>query len=144
MPSKKILFLTTQLPYPPNSGGTVKSWNYVKHLAKNYTLSVGCLLKGDDQKHEHDFKTKVQLAAFFSESQNTPRTALNLLKSYLLSKSLNIYRNKNSVFKEKVLRHAKNVDIIILDHYEVFQFVPKEFKGKLVMHTHNAEFMLWQ
>ena len=55
MPSTKILFLTTQLPYPPTSGGTVKSWNYVMHLARNYSLSVACLLKDDDEKYEKEF-----------------------------------------------------------------------------------------
>lgn len=144
MQKKSILFLTTQLPYPPNSGGTVKSWNYVKHLSKSNELIVGSLLKDEDQKHEKVFQENIDLSDYFSERVNIPRSPLNLILSYFTAPCLNIFRNRSFAFAEKVEKLAKSVDFIIVDHYEVFQFVPKGFKGKVIMHTHNAEFMLWQ
>lgn len=144
MSSQKILFLTTQLPFPPNSGGTVKSWNYVSHLSKNYELTVGSLLKDDDKEHESSFLNQINLHHYFSEPVNIPRTPLNLLKSYFKATCLNVFRNNSKAFKKKVDVAAKKVDTIIVDHYEVFQFVPNDFEGKVVLHTHNAEFMLWQ
>ncbi|MCB0801838.1 MAG: glycosyltransferase [Flavobacteriales bacterium] len=144
MPSTKILFLTTQLPYPPTSGGTVKSWNYVMHLARNYSLSVACLLKDDDEKYEKEFLSSVNLDNYISEPLNTPRSAINLLKSYFSAPCLNVFRNQSNSFNKKIEAASLSADIILVDHYEVFQFVPKNYKGKVIMHTHNAEFMLWQ
>ncbi len=144
MQKKSILFLTTQLPYPPNSGGTVKSWNYVKHLSKSNTLIVGSLLKDEDQKHEKAFLENIELLEYFSEPVNIPRSPLNLTRSYFTSPCLNVFRNKSEKFAKKVKETSKLVEFIIVDHYEVFQFVPSDFKGKVIMHTHNAEFILWQ
>lgn len=144
MPLSKILFLTTQLPYPPNSGGTVKSWNYVKHLSNSCDLTVGSLLKDEDEKHESLFLENITLTSYFSEPVHLPRTPINLIKSYFQAPCLNVFRNYSPGFKALVEKASKDSEILIIDHYEVFQYVPKDFKGKIVMHTHNAEFMLWQ
>lgn len=140
----KILFLTHQLPYPPKSGGTVKSWNYVSFLAKTHNLSVGCLLKGDDKDHLNGFAAKVTLENLYCKGLDVERTPLNLVKSYLFSTSLNVFRNYSSSFKKSIASVIANYQIVIVDHYEMFQYVPDSYTGKVVMHTHNAEFMLWQ
>lgn len=140
----KILFLTTQLPYPPKSGGTVKSWNYVRFLAANYQLSVACLLKDDDEKHTSSFLETVSIDALISEKVSVSRSPLNLLKSYLFAPCLNAFRNYSKKFAHQINEIASSYDAIIVDHYEVFQYVPTTFRGKVIMHTHNAEFMLWQ
>jgi glycosyltransferase involved in cell wall biosynthesis len=139
-----ILFISTQLPYPPKSGGTVKSWNYVSFLAKKYQLSVACLLKDDDAKYVEEFQNKLALATFIYEELQVKRSAINLLKSYLMAPCMNVFRNASNSFKAKIEQQAKQQDVIIIDHYEMFQYVPATFKGKVIMHTHNAEFMLWQ
>ncbi|MFT6167165.1 MAG: glycosyltransferase involved in cell wall biosynthesis [Vicingaceae bacterium] len=144
MKSTHILFLTTQLPYPPKSGGTVKSWNYVKFLSQNYTLSVASLLKDDDKKHAESFKRAINLDQFVCEELSIERTPINLLKSYFSAPCLNAFRNYSPIFGHKVAELLKSADAVIVDHYEVFQYVTKDFRGKVIMHTHNAEFMLWQ
>ena len=144
MSTKKILFLTTQLPYPPKSGGTVKSWNYVQFLAKNYVLSIACLLKDDDEIHIDEFQKKIPLNHFSSVKVNSRRSAINLIKSYFISPCLNVYRNKSKKLQKNIIELASINDILIIDHYEMFQFIPTNYKGKIVIHTHNAEFMLWQ
>ena len=144
MEKQRVLFITTQLPFPPKSGGTVKSWNYVQFLAKHYSLSVASLLKDDDEQHEAGFQKVVPLATYVSEKLSIPRTPLTLLKSYFAAPSLNVFRNASSAFRLKVTSLLNKTDVIVVDHYEMFQYVPKEFAGKVVMHTHNAEFMLWQ
>ena len=141
---KNILFLTTQLPYPPKSGGTVKSWNYVQFLSKNYSLSIACLLKGEDENHLLDFKEKIPLTNFIHQFVHVPRSALSLIKSYFFSPCLNAFRNRSDSFKKEVRQLSLNQDVIIVDHYEMFQYVPSDFKGTVVLHTHNAEFMLWK
>lgn len=144
MNSKKILFLSTQLPYPPKSGGTIKSWNYVEHLAKSNSLTVACLLKENDEDFVEEFRQNVKLENFIGKKLNIGRNGVNLLKSYLFSASLNVFRNFSNEFAKKVQEASKNAEVIVVDHYEVFQYVPNNFKGKVILHTHNAEFMLWQ
>lgn len=142
--SKAILFISTQLPYPPKSGGTVKSWNYVKHLSSKHQLSVACLLKDDDHLHVEEFKAQLPLSDFYGKYLHVKRSPLNLIKSYFKSACLNVYRNYSLDFKNHIDEKVDQYDLIIVDHYEMFQYVPLTYKGKVVMHTHNAEFMLWQ
>ncbi len=144
MSSPRILFLSTQLPYPPMSGGTIKSWNYLKDLAQRYDVSLACLLKEDDEQFVAELKENISLKNQLYIPLCIKRNALTLVKSYFGYPCLNVYRNYSKTFKSKVNQFSKVHDLILVDHYEMFQYVPKNFTGKVVLHTHNAEFMLWE
>ena len=144
MKRKNILFLTTQLPYPPISGGTIKSFHYIGHLGTKCNLHLACFLKNNDDQNEDAFQQKVSIASYFSLKHKVERNGLNLLKSYLFSSSFNSYRNKSKQFKTQVRELSKSMDAIIVDHYEMFQYIPKKYNGKIILHSHNAEFMLWE
>jgi len=45
---KKLLFLTPQLPYPPVSGGVIKSWKLIEFLSEKYEVYLACFLKNND------------------------------------------------------------------------------------------------
>lgn len=140
-----ILFITSQLPYPPYSGGVIKSWMLVQHWAEKYELSVVSLLKGEDPQHEENFLKKVSLHNYYSEAINKPRSGINFLRSYLSgSASLNIYRNYSSSIAKAVEEISATADIIVADHYEMGQYVPADFSGKVVLHEHNAEYIMWE
>ena len=144
MTQKKILFLTTQLPFPPKSGGTVKSYHYLKFLALNYDVTIASLLKEDDELHVDSFKKEFSLREVVTQKISVGRNPLNLLKSYITAPCLNAFRNYSTEFENKIHTLFTKNDVVIVDHYEVFQYIPKNHSGKVVMHTHNAEFMLWQ
>lgn len=39
-----ILFLVHRIPYPPNKGDKIRSWNELRHLAEKHTVHLGCLM----------------------------------------------------------------------------------------------------
>lgn len=39
----KILFLSQRVPYPPNKGDKLRSFNIIKHLSRNHKISLLCL-----------------------------------------------------------------------------------------------------
>lgn len=139
-----ILFLTSQLPYPPQSGGTIKSWNLVKHLSASYSLGLITLLKGADASSEAKFLSKVDLAVYYSKGVDIGRSPLDLLRSYFSNRSLNLHRNFNPEVLKNVQDMCKEVNVIFVDHYEMFQYVPTAYQGKVVLHEHNAEFKTWE
>lgn len=136
--------MTTQLPYPPISGGTIKSFHLLRHYSEKYKLRFACFLKNKDADQLEIFKSKVPLESYKCIALNNRRNVINLLKSYLLSKSFNSFRNRSKNFKKIIETEAALVDAIFVDHYEMFQYVPKDFSGKLIFHSHNAEFLLWR
>lgn len=141
---KKILFLTPQLPYPPISGGVIKSFKLVSYLAVHYQLGLMCFLKNDDSIHEKEFVSSINLADYYSESIDKPRSIKNLLKSYLHRVPLSVYRNFSLSFKQKVAESINNYDIVFVDHFLMFQFIPSNFRGRIVLHQHNAEYVMWE
>jgi len=39
-----ILFLAHRIPYPPNKGDKIRSWNILKYLSERYRVRLGCLI----------------------------------------------------------------------------------------------------
>lgn len=142
--NKKILFITTQLPYPPISGGVIKSWKMVKHLSEKYNLYAAFFLKGKDREKFSEFLSLVNLKGHYVEDLDIPRNIKTLLFSLLQFIPLNLFRNQSATFKKHIDTVASEYDIILIDHYEMFQYVPIGFKGKVVLHQHNCEYLMWK
>ena len=141
---KRILFLTTEMPWPPYSGGRIKSFNLIKYLAKNYSLVVGSLLKGSDAEYVKEFSGEVDLTSLFTSSVNVRRTVKNFAKSIVKRMPLNVLRNLDEDFAEQVRNQIEHCDTIFVDHYEMMQYVPSNFSGTVILHQHNAYYVLWE
>ncbi len=49
---KDLLFLAHRIPYPPNKGDKIRSWNILCHLAERYRVHLGCFVDdADDWRH---------------------------------------------------------------------------------------------
>ncbi|MGE4343962.1 MAG: hypothetical protein AB7F20_06695, partial [Geoalkalibacter sp.] len=52
MSRKKVLYLAHRIPFPPNKGDKIRSFNEIKHLAQKYDLYLGFLIDDPaDLKH---------------------------------------------------------------------------------------------
>ncbi len=141
---KKLLFLTPELPYPPISGGKLKSWKLLEFLSQNYQVSVASILKEDDTDHVDEFLSKITIQQFYSDSVKSPRTLANLIKSYLKGIPLNLYRTLSESFAQQIAGDIHQYDLVISDHYEVFQYIPVDYKGKVILHEHNAYYLMFE
>lgn len=140
---RSMLIISIELPYPPTSGGRMKSWNLVKFLSKHYHIGLACPLKyGSDKVSE--FESKVPLKQFITDKVEKPRSVKTLLTSYALGIPMNVYRSKSNSIKKEIIKSADSYDIILVDHYEAFQYIPPNFKGKVIFHTHNATYLMWE
>ena len=43
-----ILFLAHRIPYPPDKGDKIRSWNILKHLSEHHKVHLGCFI--DDER----------------------------------------------------------------------------------------------
>jgi glycosyltransferase involved in cell wall biosynthesis len=81
---------------------------------------------------------------FITEELNVPRSGKNLILSNLQGIPLNLFRNKSASFRKKVEAVIHLHDVVFCDHYVMFQYVPDHYKGKVVLHEHNCEYLIWQ
>ncbi len=47
-----ILFLAHRIPYPPNKGDKIRSWNILKYLTERHRVFLGCLI---DDPHDRQY-----------------------------------------------------------------------------------------
>lgn len=141
---KKILFLTPQLPYPPISGGTIKTYKLLEYLSREHELTLACLLKNDDAAQLEAYRQHSGLKNIISEPLEVPRTAMNLVRSNLRLIPLNLYRNRSASFRKKLENEWSRYDIIFADHYVMYQYVPENCQAKIILHQHNCEYLIWE
>jgi len=54
----KILYIAHRIPYPPNKGDKIRSFNEIKYLSQNHEIHLACLADDPrDLKYENDLKT---------------------------------------------------------------------------------------
>ena len=129
----KILMVTPYLPYPPSSGGQVRSYNLLKNLGKKHQITLVSLIKSDEEK-----KLAVNLKEYCEEihvckRSESPWTANNLFKSIFGPHPFLIVRNFSQEAKNVVFNLVKkrNFDLI---HAETF-YIMNEEKIRSEEHT---------
>ncbi|MFK8040882.1 glycosyltransferase [Congregibacter sp.] len=140
---KKLLFITPELPYPPQSGGKVKSLKMLEALGQRYEVTLVSPLKLDDADHRPAFEAQSPCVQHIHRRVNVPRSAKSLVSSYLRGKPLNVHRSYDAALAQQIRRLAPSHDVIFLDHYEVSAYLPDNYQGMVVYHAHNAYHQIW-
>ncbi len=141
---KKLLFISPELPYPPQSGGKVKSMKLLHALAERYEVTYVSPLKQDDGLHLDAFMDRSPCARHLCAPLDVPRSARNLAASYLQGIPLNVKRTLEPELRRRVAALADDHDVIFLDHYEVYPYLPQDYRGVVIYHAHNAYFKIWE
>src|SRR5690606_9590478 len=66
------------------------------------------------------------------------------LRSLALAPTLNVYRNANGALRAQAAKAVQGAAIVLVDHLEVFPYAPRGTKAPVVLHEHNAEFVMWE
>src|ERR1039457_177207 len=65
----KILFLSQRVPYPPNKGDKLRSFNEIKYLSRTHQISLVCLADNEaDRSYEQElltYCTSVDIVALY-------------------------------------------------------------------------------
>ncbi|MEL6847549.1 MAG: glycosyltransferase [Bacteroidota bacterium] len=140
----QLLFLSSQLPYPPHKGGVGISWRMVKYFSQHFSTAVICVLKGEDPQHSEAFQQALSLHSFYGHPLDIGRSLVTVGKSYLQNRPINLVRNAHPHIGKKVSELAESGCVILVDHYEMFQYIQPGFANRTILHTHNAEYLMWQ
>ena len=142
---KKLLFLTPELPYPPDGGGKLKSWMLLEHLSSKYNIHICLFTKTEKQKIiKQEFYKKLKINNYYSEHLDIKRNIKNLILSYKNSIPLTVYRHFSSSFNDYIKSVINQFDTVFVDYFSMAQYIPPSFKGKRILHTHNAEYIIWE
>ncbi len=123
----KILMLTPYVPYPPSSGGQIRTYNLLKHLYKNNEITLLCLYKNSSEKKYLQKLKKYCHAIYFCRRARYPWQLKNILRSVFSRKPFLIVRNYSveaEITLKEILR-KKKFDVIHAETFYIMPHLPK-------------------
>lgn len=119
----KVLMVTPYLPYPPSSGGQVRSYNLIKHLAAHHEITLFSLVKNEaEKKYISHIKQYCIKVAVFRRPEN-PWTLSNILHTGLGRYPFLVVRNLSSEQKNALKLELENNQFDLI-HAETFYVMP--------------------
>lgn len=83
-----LLFLAHRIPYPPDKGDKIRSWNILRHLAAHYDVHLGAFIDAEEDWQHTPVLEEICASCHFVRLN--PATAkLRSLKGFLTGEALN-------------------------------------------------------
>jgi glycosyltransferase involved in cell wall biosynthesis len=139
----RILFLTAEFPFPPQSGATLKTHGVLDYLRARHDVRTLSFTRAPLSVEQLEWAERAGVSSVVQLARG--RSPLNLLRSYLAGVPLSIQRNQSgqmaSAVQESIAAFAP--DAIFADGWLMAQYLPASFRGLKLLHEHNAEHLLW-
>lgn len=141
----KILMLTPYLPYPPSSGGQVRSYNLIKNLAKKHEITLLSLIKTDEEKQYISELEKYCYKVKVFRRPAKPWMLKNILKTGFSRYPFLVVRNYSQEEKD-YLENELQSEKYDLIHAETFYVMPHlpETKIPIILVDQTIEFQVYQ
>ncbi|MBI4099774.1 glycosyltransferase [Candidatus Microgenomates bacterium] len=140
----KILMLTLYLPYPPTSGGQIRSYNLIKNLSKKHEITLVAIIKKGEEKYASELEKYCKEVLFFYRTSK-PWTLRNVLKSGLSPYPFLVIRNTSEEAKRAISRKLtkEQFDLIHVETFYLMPHVPKTAVPILLV-DQTIEFQVYQ
>lgn len=119
----RILMLTPYLPYPPSSGGQVRSYNLLKQLGEKHEITLVALIKHESEKQYIENLKPYCKNIYACKRSETPWTMHNILKSIFGVYPFLVVRNLSDEAKKTVHKLLKEEEFDLI-HAETFYIMP--------------------
>ncbi|MDF1582278.1 MAG: TIGR03087 family PEP-CTERM/XrtA system glycosyltransferase [Methyloprofundus sp.] len=112
---KNLLFLVHRIPYPPNKGDKIRSYNFLQGLTKNYKVHLAAFI---DDAEDWQYVDKIEnlTASCFFANLDPSLAKLKSLSGILTNKALSIpyyHNDKLQQWVDKAIRENKIEKIFI-------------------------------
>lgn len=123
----KILMVTPYVPYPPSSGGQIRTYNLLKYLSQNNEITLVALYKNNEEKKYESYLKKYCKKIYLCKRPSSPWQFKNILKTIFSSSPFLVVRNYSDEAKitiDKLLR-SEIFDVIHAETFYVMPHIPK-------------------
>ena len=143
----KILFLTQILPYPPDSGPKVKTWNVIRYLAQNqHQITLVSFVRSEELENVSTLEKTCSAVHVVPIQRSIIRDIGYMIRSYITGRPFLIERDDLYPIQKLVndLMQENDFDFIHADQLTMVQFAlrgasfSQSGKTKVVFDAHNA------
>ncbi len=124
---KKLLYLVHRIPFPPNKGDKIRSFHWLKGLAKEYEIHLGTFID-DDNDWQYVDQLNKYCKTVHIEKLDPKKAKLKSLKGLLIGEPLTIPYYANKKIQQWVSQTVKQESItdILIFSSSMAQFVEAE------------------
>lgn len=141
----RVLMLTPYLPFPPSSGGQVRSYNLIKHLSKDHQITLFSLIKADEERRFIPELKKYCRKVFVFKRSKSPWTLRNVLLTGLGPYPFLVIRNlspqERGAISEELAKDK--YDLIHAETFYVMPHIPKT-KIPILLVEQTIEYLVYK
>jgi polysaccharide biosynthesis protein PslH len=143
---KSLLLLTQVLPYPPDSGPKVKTWNVLKYLARNYRVTLVSFVRGDQTADIEVLKRHCAAVHTVPITRSIPGELKAGVRSVLTNQPWMMLRDDRAEMRAMVDRVSQSTrfDVVHADQLNMGQFALRVPGAHKVLDLHNALWLLYK
>jgi glycosyltransferase involved in cell wall biosynthesis len=147
MPKAKLLFLCQMLPFPPDAGAAIRSYNVLKLLARDYDVTALCFYRRattpDLEGSLRGLRAIVSTVEAFPIEQEHSRARLlwDHARSVLTARAYTVYAHENLAFQQSLLEHLRRdtFELGHMDSLDLGAYVPLLGDMPVIVVHHNVE-----
>ncbi len=143
----KVLLLTQVLPYPPDSGPKVKTWNVIKYLAQaGHEVTLVSFVRGDQSAEVEHLRRYCRAIHTTPMERGFVQDGWALLRSWISGQPWMMVRDDRAAMRQLVDRLAATTrfDIAHADQLNMAQYAARVPGARKVLDAHNALWLLYK
>jgi sugar transferase (PEP-CTERM/EpsH1 system associated) len=139
-----ILYLVHRLPYPPNKGDKVRSYNLLKHLLKHHRVFLGTFI--DDPEDEAHIATLKSMCADLHVAKLDPRFAkIRSLNGLLADEPLTLRYYRDATLQDWVNHTCRQqkIDAAVIFSSAMAQYIQDKQRMPLLIDFVDVDSAKW-
>ncbi len=142
----KVILLTQVLPYPPDSGPKVKTWNVLKYLAQRHEVTLVSFVRGDQSAEVQRLLRYCRAVRTVPMERDIRHDGWAMLKSWLSGMPWMMMRDERATMRRLVdqLAAETRFDIAHADQLNMAQYAARVSGARKVLDAHNALWLLYR
>lgn len=119
--------VTPYVPYPPSSGGQIRTYNLLKYLSQNNEITLVALYKNDEEKKYEFYLKKYCKKIYLCKRPSSPWQFKNIFKTIFSSSPFLVVRNYSDEAKTIIneLLSKEKFDVIHAETFYVMPHIPQ-------------------
>ncbi len=142
----KVLLLTQVLPYPPDSGPKIKTWNTLKYLARQHEVTLVSFVRGDQSADAAVLQKYCRAVYPVTMSRHPAYDAWAMLVSLAANQPWMMLRDDRAAMRQLIARLSaeSHFEVAHADQLNMCQYAARVGGARKILDAHNALWLLYQ
>ena len=141
-----VLLLTQVLPYPPDSGPKIKTWNVLKYLSQRHEVTLVSFVRGDQSAEVNHLENYCEAVYTVPIHRGGWRDGWYMSKSLITRQPFLMVRDNRTAMHQmiKQIISQTQFDIVHVDQLNMAQYAERVTGAGKILDAHNALWLLYK